>query len=156
LLILDLAHNKDLIVVQDGAHNLEVIKKHKSNQIEKLPTFKEKVCQIILTLDNHLFIRTLNDAKFYKFQLGEEKSVKILEIDPQQAYGFKASYLQWFPKSKEFSIFNYNDRKLVFLNENLEKKERSDTYNQTAQELDEKFIDADGEGLSADGNYSVF
>ena len=60
--------------------------------------------------------------------------------------------MQWFPKSKEFSI-NLNG-KVVFLDENLDKKDRSETFNQT--ELSSNFIHANGEGLSADGKYAVF
>jgi len=105
-----------------------------------------------LTDENNLYIRTEDDEKFYKFELRDEKSIKKLDINHEQKYGYKAYSLQWFPKSKEFSTCL--DGKIVFLDQNLDKKERSDTFNQT--ELDYRFRNANGESLSADGKYAVF
>ena len=44
----------------------------------------------------------------------------------------------------------------MFLEQNLEKKERSNTFQETEQGLGEEFYQANGEGLSADAKYSVF
>ena len=63
---------------------------------------------------------TKEPYKFYMFQLRNEKAVKKLEIDVKKKYGRELYIKDWFPKSKEFLVSTG-----MFLDENLEKKERS-------------------------------